>query len=83
MCTVYRLFLQVNEKTTYSIHYQNNINKLHKNFLKNILRNFKRVLKSIMTSRTSLSSKKITYECSINTIELLIYYQFNYSLKEK
>ena len=37
-----------------------------------------------MTSRTSLSSKKIIlqYKCSINKIEfLLIYYQFNYSLK--
>ena len=36
-----------------------------------------------MTSRTSLSSKKLQYECSINTIELLIYYPFNCSLKRK
>ena len=32
MCTVYRLFLQVNEKMTNSIPYQNNINKLHETF---------------------------------------------------
>ena len=52
---------------------------------KNILRHFKRVKKSIVSWHLGYHHqvKKLQYECSMNTIELLIYYQFNYSLKRK